>query len=250
MVNPIEEGNPISAQDRQFRVFVKSSRNRHSYARIKDGAVLISVPERLRGKKREETVHYLHLRMERLLRRHPGRFTERRIEFSGECVSHPLGVETTISTEAVFSEKPHYSIHERESSKKEVRISLPGSLHGSEYSKTFNLLATRAISELSIAQLSAAVERINKEHFGERLGKIRIRRSRSIWGSISRDRNMTINFSLLYVPDDMLEYVVVHELSHIRNRRHDKRFWESVEEALPDYKERRAWLREHSSLMG
>ncbi len=232
-----------------FRVFVVDSRNRHSYARIRDSAAIISVPVRLRGEEREETVKYLRLRLERLLHKHPNRFIGRRIEFRGECVSRPLGILTSIIKDKEPSRKPNYSIADREGSK-EVMISLPTSLNIQEYTEAFNAIATRAVIESSIERLSDTIRLIDAEHFRERIGRISIRRSKSVWGSISNNRDLTLNFSLLYVPKEMLEYVIVHELSHIRNRGHDRRFWESVGKVIPDYKERRAWLREHSSLMG
>jgi len=58
-----------------------------------------------------------------------------------------------------------------------------------------------------------------------------------------------INMKLLYVPLDILDYVIVHELAHTKIRNHSKRFWKIVEDVLPDYKERRAWLKEHGSLI-
>jgi hypothetical protein len=46
-------------------------------------------------------------------------------------------------------------------------------------------------------------------------------------------------------PPDVLEYVIVHELAHLKVRKHDRKFWQLVERVVPDYKEKVAWLREH-----
>ena len=48
-------------------------------------------------------------------------------------------------------------------------------------------------------------------------------------------------------PKEVLDYVVVHELAHIKEMNHSKAFWKEVEKVLPDYEERRKWLKEHGS---
>lgn len=76
-------------------------------------------------------------------------------------------------------------------------------------------------------------------------GRITIRNQRTRWGSCSREGNLNFNCLLMLMPDDVVDYVVVHELCHIKEMNHSRAFWECVEEALPSYKESRAWLKRH-----
>ena len=56
---------------------------------------------------------------------------------------------------------------------------------------------------------------------------------------------MNFNWKLVLMPPEILDYVVVHELAHRKEMNHSPLFWKEVAAVLPDYRERRAWLREH-----
>ena len=75
--------------------------------------------------------------------------------------------------------------------------------------------------------------------------RIEVRNQRTRWGSCSSNGTLSLNWRLVLGPPDVLEYVVVHELAHLQESNHSAAFWSIVEEWLPDYEERRAWLREH-----
>lgn len=72
---------------------------------------------------------------------------------------------------------------------------------------------------------------------------IRIKDVRSRWGSCSSKGNLNFNWRLVLAPMEVLDYVVVHELCHLREMNHSKAFWSLVEGILPDYRKRREWLK-------
>ena len=76
-------------------------------------------------------------------------------------------------------------------------------------------------------------------------GRITIRAQRTRWGSCSVQGNLNFNCLLMLAPDDVMEYVVVHELCHRKEMNHSARFWAEVERVLPGYRESRRWLKEH-----
>jgi predicted metal-dependent hydrolase len=61
------------------------------------------------------------------------------------------------------------------------------------------------------------------------------RKMKSKWGSFSSRRNLTINTLLKYLPDELIEYVIFHEMAHSLERKHNKRFWLIVNEQYEDY---------------
>ncbi len=69
--------------------------------------------------------------------------------------------------------------------------------------------------------------------------RLSFRKNRSRWGSCSAKNALSFNIQLAQTPEAFIEYVVVHELAHIRHKNHSTAFWELVGAYLPDYKERR-----------
>ena len=79
--------------------------------------------------------------------------------------------------------------------------------------------------------------------------KIRISSARTRWGSCSSQGTLSFTWRLIMAPVEMIDYVVVHELAHLLERNHGSNFWNEVEKILPDYKEKRAWLKENGHLL-
>ena len=79
---------------------------------------------------------------------------------------------------------------------------------------------------------------------GVTCGRISIREQKTRWGSCSGQGNLNFNWKLILMPPEILDYVVVHELAHRKQMNHSPAFWAEVERILPDWRERRRWLRE------
>ena len=80
---------------------------------------------------------------------------------------------------------------------------------------------------------------------GVTYGRISMRNQKTRWGSCSSNGNLNFNNRLLFVPKELVDYVVVHELSHRKEMIHSNAFSNVVEKNMPDYKERRKKLREY-----
>jgi predicted metal-dependent hydrolase len=75
--------------------------------------------------------------------------------------------------------------------------------------------------------------------------KIGITSARTRWGSCSANGSLNFSWRLIMAPIEVVDYVVVHELAHTVFHNHSKRFWKKVETIMPDYKERKKWLRKN-----
>ncbi len=78
---------------------------------------------------------------------------------------------------------------------------------------------------------------------GVKYGKITIRCQKTRWGSCSSKRNLSFNCLLLLCPDWVADYVIVHELCHLKEMNHSTRFWTSVEKYCPGYRNAKDWLK-------
>jgi len=80
---------------------------------------------------------------------------------------------------------------------------------------------------------------------GVTYGCITIRAQKSRWGSCSGKGNLNFNCLLMLCPEDVRDYVVVHELCHRKELNHSPRFWAEVERAMPGYMVQRKWLKDN-----
>lgn len=78
---------------------------------------------------------------------------------------------------------------------------------------------------------------------------LRISSARTRWGSCSRAGTLSFTWRLVMAPPEVVDYVIVHELAHLREMNHSRAFWELVGAMLPDYKQRRAWLKKNGILL-
>lgn len=95
---------------------------------------------------------------------------------------------------------------------------------------------------------SAIAERRAAE-MGTSYPSLSVTSAKTRWGSCSYNNALHFSFRLLYAPIEVIDYVAVHELSHTFYKNHGREFWATVERYVPDYKKKRAWLKEKSLLM-
>ena len=74
---------------------------------------------------------------------------------------------------------------------------------------------------------------------------ITIREQKTRWGSCSSEKNLNFNWKLILAPPEVLDYVVVHELCHLKEMNHSKAFWDEVEKVMPEYETYKLWLKEN-----
>ena len=74
---------------------------------------------------------------------------------------------------------------------------------------------------------------------------ITIREQKTRWGSCSSEKNLNFNWKLILAPPEVLDYVVVHELCHLKEMNHSKAFWDEVGKVMPEYETYKLWLKEN-----
>jgi predicted metal-dependent hydrolase len=79
--------------------------------------------------------------------------------------------------------------------------------------------------------------------------RVTVRNQRSRWGSCSRRGTISLNWRLVQTPLFVRDYLVLHELAHLREMNHSSRFWSEVERICPDFPEAERWLKQHSGLL-
>ncbi|MDO9106019.1 MAG: SprT family zinc-dependent metalloprotease [Methylovulum sp.] len=121
---------------------------------------------------------------------------------------------------------------------------VPESLPATEHSDAIKTALTHWMKQ----QARLQVEQRVRQHAGKKQlmpRSVIIKTQKSRWGSCGIHNDININWLLIMAPPEVLEYVVVHELCHIKVRNHSARFWQLVAEHLPDFHNQRLWLKQH-----
>ena len=100
----------------------------------------------------------------------------------------------------------------------------------------------RALRERARGELPRRLLELAAQH-GLTVSRVSIRNQRSRWGSCSRRGHICLNWRLIRMPDIVRDYVLIHELMHLKRMDHSPKFWKLVADACPDFQASRAWLR-------
>lgn len=97
-------------------------------------------------------------------------------------------------------------------------------------------------------QISERIE-YYKPWINAKPNKVTIKKQKKRWGSCSSRGNLNFNWRIIMAPAEVIDYVVVHEMCHLVYLNHSRNFWELVASILPDYKDRKGWLRKNGAIL-
>ncbi|WP_282784664.1 M48 family metallopeptidase [Phaeodactylibacter xiamenensis] len=121
---------------------------------------------------------------------------------------------------------------------------------GPEFTKRLQHLLSRIVAQDFLPEITRRVDDLNDRFFQQNIGEVRLKYNHSNWGSCSSKGNINLSTRLLFAPDDVIDYVIIHELAHRIEMNHSPRFWKLVSDAMPDYKEKEKWLKVHGGKLG
>jgi predicted metal-dependent hydrolase len=87
----------------------------------------------------------------------------------------------------------------------------------------------------------------HNEHYGFKWGRVSIKNMKSRWGSCSSKGNLNFHYRIAMLPEELFDYVIVHELCHLKVFNHSQMFWDLVAEKVPDYFLKKKALQEHAA---
>ena len=91
------------------------------------------------------------------------------------------------------------------------------------------------------------------KYFAEKVGvvpaSVKIKDMSYRWASCSKTDALTFHWKCMMAPPKIIDYIVVHELCHIHHRNHTDAFWNEVDKVMPDYRERKNWLKNNGANM-
>ncbi|MDF1699137.1 MAG: M48 family metallopeptidase [Saprospiraceae bacterium] len=129
-----------------------------------------------------------------------------------------------------------------------ITLILPNDISGIEKNKMIKQLLSRVCAQLFLPEISTRVHEINDKCFHKTIKSVNLKYNSSNWGSCSSAKNVNLSTRLLFAPKDVIDYVIIHELAHLYEMNHSKKFWGIVAQVMPNYKEKEKWLSENGRL--
>lgn len=108
-------------------------------------------------------------------------------------------------------------------------------------------LVARLIGNAFTPIIEQRLHRLNAEHFGKKIKRVTLRNNATNWGSCSYDGHISISSRLLFAPQSVIDYILIHELAHLVEHNHSDKFWRLVESAMPDYRKAEQWLEKNGN---
>jgi len=125
-------------------------------------------------------------------------------------------------------------------------VRIPTSISSNHFdASTQSLLSENLIKYLRSHAKSVLPSRLEEQSSTHNIpiNRIAVKKMRSRWGSCTSNKNINLSLFLVQLNDRLIDYVLIHELCHIKNMNHSKAFWKSIEEKLPDFKQSRSELK-------
>lgn len=223
-----------------------------SSVRIKNGAVVLKLSRFVHGGKRDEIVErFLKWAEKRLSNVSKIDFIAPIYEDGGRIVTHNKIYELSVNVVShAMGGRGGDSFRSRLIDGHFLQINLPVNLKMNLATKTIQNLAEKLIIKDQTFYLQEVLQELNQLYFQENFNNCRFKRTNGRFGSCSSRRNINIAFRLLFAPREIFRYVCVHELAHLKEFNHSKRFWDLVAQAMPNYKKSEKWLRNSGFLLG
>jgi predicted metal-dependent hydrolase len=131
-----------------------------------------------------------------------------------------------------------------------IQLNLVAAASEAERNQVVGTLLSRLIGMDFLPEFSRRVQELNQVHFRKPIKSIRFKNTSSRWGSCSHSGNLNFSTRLLFAPQEVIDYVIIHELAHLVEMNHSDRFWDLVAKAMPDYVQKEKWLKKYGAELG
>jgi len=130
-----------------------------------------------------------------------------------------------------------------------VIIKVPEQISIQDQHSLIGQVLSRVFASYFLEDITNRVKYYNRTFFQEPLESVKLKNNQTNWGSCSSEKNINLSSRLLFAPTDVLDYVIIHELAHLKEMNHSSRFWKIVRDIMPNYKEKEKWLSEHGQTL-
>lgn len=152
--------------------------------------------------------------------------------------------------------KRHYTLHISEEIRNShsallkngiIYLTLSQNGTGATRQKAVKTLLSRVVAQDYQKEIEQRVLALNERTFRRPITSVQLKYNRTNWGSCSSKSNLNFSTRLLFAPESVQDYVMLHELAHLVELNHSPRFWALVSQYMPEYEKAEQWLKVHGS---
>lgn len=227
----------VNGKDYKLNIFVE--RRNYARASFTNGGINIRLPKHLSVKEQNKIgKEMLDWAVEKISN-NPEKYDDK--HYSDGDNIFALGIEYTIKIEYALSQKNSMKVLNNL-----VTFKISENHNQDKQQKYIKRNIQKFISENHIEEFKKHVHRINENHFKKNIGEIKLKNFSSKWGQcFTRSGNLDFSIRLLLAPMPVIEYVIIHEIAHLYEANHSRKFWNIVSQIDSGYKEKVKWLKNH-----
>lgn len=234
----------ITYNDRPILVKYYTEKRPNSRFSIGKKEAILRMPTRIRSAEKERLI----IQFENWVKEQFDEIPELRARFFGKEYKDGDALTIMEKTYCIHIKKANRKTHHASIKNTDIFIELSDLDDSPFEQKPIKTLLSRVVAQDNMAEIERRVDYWNDHFYQEEINSIRLKRNQSNWGSCSSNRNLNFSTRLLFAPSDVIDYVIVHELAHLKEMNHSSKFWNIVANVMPDYKEKERWLKENGHL--
>lgn len=244
------EQQKININNTEFQICIESTNKRASSVSINGQTITIKLSRWFsREERAKQQLKFLSWAIKRI-EKYPKKFAREKEQFKDKIRIEMFGKEYKIRREIENRKSITAGLAKdrEEDGMHIIKVKLPAYLSEEQQVKYANHGVSAVVAQELLPEFTNYVQKLNQQYFNSNpnLKSIRIKNINSKHGSCSQKGNITIAFKILEkAPEDVIRYVCIHELAHLTEMNHSKKFWQLVANAVPDYKGKREWIRKN-----
>lgn len=224
-----------------FLVKIHYESRKNSRVSIRRNIINIRLPRSISKKEQDTQMEKLIEWAMNHIRKHPDKFQPVRYKrYRDGDEIHTT--RKTYHVRLMVKDKKHSSARLKDDT---IHLFLSNDLTDEERNEHAATLISRCIASDQLPKLKDRIHELNDRYFKKEIKGIYFKNNISNWGSCSQLGNINISTRLVFAPDDVVDYVCIHELAHLIEQNHSPRFWKLVSNVMPEYKEKLQWLKKN-----
>lgn len=237
-----KENTLVDIAGKQIPLQIIREKRKSSRVSVGKSNVILRMPSGVFSPPKDKAISWVKEWLENLMKEKPGVLERIAIKAIPKEEILVIGER---SYRIIIADTQPYATHRLNRDGDELTIFFAKKSDDKEKKRGRRLLLNLVVVNDFLPGLQKRVAELNQKHFQQHYNKVSMRYTVSKWGSCSSVGNISFSSRLMMAPQEVIDYVIIHELAHLIEANHSSRFWALVQKAMPDYRKQVQWLSEY-----